>query len=157
MVCLWSDALRLAPRCSLHRIACTKGPYDAHLFENHFSVSTCLVRHAKEIRRTFCNHLNICFVLKKKRSTWSKLTMLCECSKRFKIAPLVAWVMREIAYRFIVAPSKVFFYQEFFFKFINRLSVVFQCGRVEETVNQKNRTDENLRKKEKELYEIKNR
>ena len=28
--------------------------------------------------------------------------------------------------------------------------------RVEETVNQKNRSDENLRKKEKELYELKN-
>ena len=33
---------------------------------------------------------------------------------------------------------------------------VSKLRRVEETVNQKNRSDENLRKKEKELYELKN-
>lgn len=33
---------------------------------------------------------------------------------------------------------------------------VSKLNRVEETVNQKNRSDENLRKKEKELYELKN-
>lgn len=30
-------------------------------------------------------------------------------------------------------------------------------GRVEETVNQKNKVDENLRKREKEVHELKNR
>ena len=33
---------------------------------------------------------------------------------------------------------------------------VSKLHRVEETVNQKKRSDENLRKKEKELYELKN-
>ena len=33
---------------------------------------------------------------------------------------------------------------------------VSKLHRIEETVNQKNRSDENLRKKEKELYELKN-
>lgn len=40
--------------------------------------------------------------------------------------------------------------------FVSFALIFFQSDRVEETVKQKNRTDENLRKKEKESYELKN-